>query len=138
MKAAQQLARAMLLVVIFAALYGGIRLIMDPTGSSLNLPVYVLNGTMFNDYTIPGYIFLGLGATAIVALIALWKRVPYFHVYVIVYGSLLAVATVVQMVIVGEEYFMQYVFMMLGMSLAILGGLLSQVKKAKEPVHKGH
>lgn len=138
MKAAQQLARAMLLIVMCATLYGGINLISDPTGSSLHLPVYVLNGTIFRDYTIPGYIMLGLAATALVALIALWRRVDHFHVYIILYGSLLAVATVVQMIIIGEEYILQYIALMLGMSIAILGGLLSQVRKGKAPVKKAH
>ncbi|ASD65339.1 hypothetical protein [Bdellovibrio bacteriovorus] len=38
MKAARQLTIAMLLVVVITALYGGIYMIVDPSGTSLHLP----------------------------------------------------------------------------------------------------
>ncbi len=138
MKAAQQLAFAILLIVFISTGYAGISMITDSTGSSLGLPVYLLNGTMFHDYQLPGYIIIGVGLTALVALFALWKRWSKFHMYLIVHGALLALVVIAQMIIIGEEYILQYVFLMLGMSLTILGGLLSQVKikSHQAPAHK--
>lgn len=133
MKAARQLTIAMLTLAVIAALYSGYSLIKDPTGSSLGIPFYWLNGTMFKDFSTPGWIvLLAIGVLGIITLGTVIKRIRHFHVMVIIQGSIICLIVIAQMIIIGEENMLQYLFLMLGMAIAIVGGLLSQVdKKAK-------
>ena len=127
MKAARQLTIAMLLLAVIAALYSGYQLIADPTGSTLGIPFYWLNGTMFKDYTQPGWIILlAIGVLGIITMALVIKRIRFFHVLVIVQGAIICVLVIAQMIIIGEENILQYLFLMLGMAIAIVGGLLSQ------------
>lgn len=130
MKAARQLTIAMLLLAIISALYTGYSLISDPTGSTLGIPFYWLNGTMFKDFTTPGWIILlAIGVSGIITVGTVLKRVRHFHVLVIVQGAVICLLVIAQMIIIGEENMLQYLFLMLGMAIAIVGGLLSQVDK---------
>ena len=62
MKTARQLSVAILLLLSAAALFFSYHMITDPTGSSLGLPFYLLNGTMFSNYQLIGwYYYLRLG-----------------------------------------------------------------------------
>lgn len=127
MKAARQLTIAMLLLAVAAALFGGYSLISDPTGSSLGLPFYWLNGTMFKDFSTIGWIILvAIGLFGLITISTVIKRTKYFHVFVIVQGAIICVLVIAQMIIIGEENMAQYLFLMLGMAIAIVGGLLSQ------------
>ena len=58
MKTARQLSVALLMFLCIGALYVSYHLITDPTGSSLGLPFYLLNGTIFSDYVAFGWILL--------------------------------------------------------------------------------
>lgn len=130
MKAARQLTIAMLLLAVVSALYTGYNLISDPTGSTLGIPFYWLNGTMFKDFTTPGWIILlAIGVLGIVTVGTVLKRIRHFHVLVIVQGAVICMLVIAQMIIIGEENMLQYLFLMLGMAIAIVGGLLSQVDK---------
>lgn len=133
MKAARQLTIAMLVLAASAALFVGYHLITDPTGSSLGIPVYFLNGSMFNDFSTPGWIILlSIGILGIITIITVVKRIRHFHTIVVIQGAIICVIVIAQMIIIGEEYMMQYLFLMLGMAIAIVGGLLSQVDKKIE------
>lgn len=130
MKAARQLTIAMLLLATIAALYTGYSLISDPTGSSLGIPFYWLNGTMFKDFTTPGWvIFIAIGLLGLLTTALVIKRIRYFHIAVIVQGSIICLLVIAQMIIIGEENMLQYLLLMLGMAIAIVGGLLSQADR---------
>lgn len=132
MKAARQLTIAMLVLAAGAALYVGYQLIADPTGSTLNIPVYFLNGTMFKNFSTPGWIILlSIGVLGLITITTVVKRVRHFHTVVVVQGAIICVLVIAQMIIIGEEYILQYLFLMLGMAIAIVGGLLSQIDKKK-------
>ncbi len=133
MKAARQLTIAMLVLAAGAALFLGYHLITDPTGSSLSIPVYFLNGSMFNDFSTPGWIILlSIGILGIITIITVVKRIRHFHTVVVIQGAIICALVISQMIIIGEEYILQYIFLMLGMAIAIVGGLLSQVDKKAE------
>lgn len=133
MKAARQLTIAMLVLAAGAALYVGYQLIVDPTGSTLNIPVYFLNGTMFKNFSTPGWIILlSIGVLGLITITTVVKRVRHFHTVVVVQGAIICVLVIAQMIIIGEEYILQYLFLMLGMAIAIVGGLLSQIDKKKK------
>jgi len=137
MKAARQLTIAMLLLAVIAALYSGYSLISDPTGSTLGIPFYWLNGTMFKDFTTPGWIILlAIGVSGIITLFMVIKRIRHFHFFVIVQGIIICLLVIAQMIIIGEENMLQYLFLMLGMAIAIVGGLLGQADKQGEGKNK--
>lgn len=133
MKAARQLTIAMLTLAVIAALYSGYSLISDPTGSSLGIPFYWLNGTMFKDFTTPGWIILlAIGVLGLITIATVIKRIRHFHLLVIVQGAIICILVIAQMIIIGEENMLQYLFLMMGMAIAIVGGLLSQADKKLE------
>lgn len=133
MKAARQLTIAMLTLAVIAALYSGYSLITDPTGSSLGIPFYWLNGTMFKDFATPGWIILlAIGVLGLITIATVVKRIRHFHLLVIVQGSVICILVIAQMIIIGEENMLQYLFLMMGMAIAIVGGLLSQADKKGE------
>ena len=133
MKAARQLTIAMLLLATVAALYVGYQLIADPTGSTLSIPIYFLNGTMFKDFGTPGWIILlSIGVPGLITLSTVIKKLRHFHVFVVVQGIIICLLVIAQMIIIGEEYILQYLFLMLGMAIAIVGGLLGQVDRRKK------
>lgn len=61
-----------------SGLLGGIGLIVDPTGTLLQIPVEWLDGSPFESYLIPGLVLLlvlGIGPLAV--LYGLWRRASW-------------------------------------------------------------
>ncbi len=72
------------------AIGGGLLLIIDPTGKTIQIPVELLQGTPFNDYLIPGLIlFLAIGVLSIVTAIKTIKQSINYPWFIIVQGSVL-------------------------------------------------
>lgn len=139
MKTARQLSIAILVVVSVCNLYFGIRMILDPSGSALGLPFYLLNGTIFKDYTLPGWILLlAFGVLSLITIIIITRRYKWYPVAVIVQGAVVTACVITQMVILGDDYFLQYFFLMTGMFLIALGALQYQMRKTEEPRSSDH
>jgi len=101
MKAARQLTIAMLVLAASAAIFVGFHLITDPTGSTLSIPVYFLNGTMFKDFSTPGWIILlSIGVLGIITIFTVVKRIRHFHTVVVVQGAIICVLVIAQMIII--------------------------------------
>jgi hypothetical protein len=68
----------LLLIVAFQALgglYGGVTLVLDPSGDLLGLPISVLDNAPFNDFLVPGLILLiVLGVFPLIVTVALWTK----------------------------------------------------------------
>ncbi|MFZ4546284.1 MAG: hypothetical protein ACOYN4_02550 [Bacteroidales bacterium] len=70
-----------------AALYGGLSMITDPSGSSLQLEIQLLQGSMFNSYIIPGLVlFILLGLFPFILIYPLlfkpkWELMNLFNIY---------------------------------------------------------
>lgn len=57
-----------------SGLYGGIALVIDPTGELLQMPISMLENSPFNNFLVPGVILLTmLGIFPMVVLYGLWK-----------------------------------------------------------------
>ena len=136
MKTVRQLSIAVLVLVCAVNLYAGARMIMDPTGNSLGLPFYLLNGTVFKDYTIPGWILLiGFGVLSLFTIIVTLKKVHWYPTAIVVQGVVIVVIVIAQMFMVGNDFFLQYFFLMMGFFLVALGFLQNQMKKANAQNH---
>ena len=67
-----------------SGLFGGIMLVLDPSGNSLNMPIDLLKNSPFANYLIPGIILLLiLGVLPLTVMNGLWKKQKWSW-----YGSL--------------------------------------------------
>lgn len=140
MKTVRQLSIAVLVLVCAVNLYAGARMITDPTGNSLGLPFYLLNGSAFKDYTIPGWIlFIGFGVLSLFTIIVTLKKMPWYPTAIVVQGLVIVAVVITQMIMLGDDFFLQYFFLMMGFFLVALGFLQNQMKKNSAQNHSaGH
>lgn len=146
MKAARQLTIAILTVISLSALYIGYQLIADPTGASLGLPFYLLNGTLLTSYAVMGWMMvftMGLISAIIVALILM--KNSYYSFMTIVQGVIICLVIFLQWLLLNETFALQYVYLIMGIALIGLGTLQYQRRIASEssgrhphPASKSH
>lgn len=137
MKTARQLSIFLLFVSGSLALFGGYRMISDPTGNSLGLPFYLLNGSIFSDYTMPGWVLLlTVGVFSIVVIICILQKVRIHPSLIMLEGVIIMGFVIIQMLILGETFYIQYFFLILGIGLIGLGILQNQRRIAADIVQK--
>ena len=95
----------LLVLILFQGLsgiVGGIGLVLDPTGKSLQLPIEWLEGSPFNDYLIPGLILLiVLGIYPLVVLYGLWLKLRWALFAAFTVGVALIIWIGVEILIIG-------------------------------------
>jgi peptidoglycan/LPS O-acetylase OafA/YrhL len=95
---------AALLFQGLSGLVGGIGLVADPSGAFFQFPETWLDGSPFGDYLIPGLILLVvLGAGPLIALVAVWRRLPWARRAAQLVGVGLIVWIAVEVVIIGYQ-----------------------------------
>ena len=117
-----------LLVVAIAlqglsGLLGGISLISDPSGELIELPVSWLEGSMFQDYLIPGIILLTvLGIFPILTLIGLINDTRRALIYARLVGYALIIWIAVEIFFIGykPEPPLQMIYGILGVIILLL------------------
>jgi hypothetical protein len=133
MKTARQLSVCLLLLIGAISIYGGIHLVTDPTGSSLHFPFYLLNGSMFTDYLLMGWILLvTVGVFSLVIAAAMLNKHAYYSFMMMVQGAIICVYVLVMMLLLGETFMIEYIFLVLAIALIGLGVLQNQRKIAVE------
>jgi len=137
MKAARQLTIAILVSLCAASLFGSYKMITDPTGNSMGLPYYLLNGTIITSYAVIGLILLfTVGVfSAIIILFIVFKSNIYSFL-VILQGVILCIFIFIMMLILGETFLIQYFFLVAGIGLIGLGILQNQRKIVIEAERK--
>jgi peptidoglycan/LPS O-acetylase OafA/YrhL len=117
--------------VLFQALSGlggGIFLIADPTGETLNLPLSFLRDSPFTDYLIPGIIlFTVLGVYPLIVSAGLWKRKYWGWLGSILLGIALLIWIFVEIIMIGyqSEPPLQLIYGILGIVILFLALLPS-------------
>jgi len=87
-----------------SGVYGGVGLILDPTGVSLQIPQAWLEGTPFADYSIPGWILLVvLGLLPLFVFYLLLKRRPYCWFATGLVGVALVIWIGVEILMIGYQ-----------------------------------
>lgn len=102
---------------------GGGALVADPSGSLLQMPRSLLEGSPFDDYLIPGLVlFLVLGVFPFIVLYGLWQRLPWAWPAALVVGIALVVWIGVEVLMIGyhAEPPLQLVYGLLGVVLLAL------------------
>lgn len=133
MKTLRLLSLLILAVLCLSACYGGYAMIADPSGRSLGLPFYLLHDTVFSNYRSIGWILLivvGLFSFFTGLLVVVKSRIYSF--FIILEGALLCIFIFVQLLLLRERIWIQFVFLATGILLIYLGALQNQRKIEKE------
>lgn len=109
-----------------SAVYGGLSLVLDPTGGLLGMPFEWIQGTVFGNYLVPGLVLLGvLGIGSFIVAYGLLRR----SLWAWPAGMALGVATfvwiVVQLVAIQRYFFLQPVIAAIGVLIVLLLGIPS-------------
>ncbi|MDE3145257.1 MAG: hypothetical protein KGL19_13960 [Bacteroidota bacterium] len=124
MKSVRKLCIAILIVTAIAAIVGGVMLIKDDTGRSLQLSIDDLKGSFFTDYNLIGWILIiavGIFSTVSAVVILLHHKLyPYF---ILIQGLLLALFVVLEYYTISYQL-SEVVFGFMAIALLLLGNLL--------------
>ena len=97
--------RILFFLLVFQGLsgcLGGVRLVADPSGTGIDLPVELLAGSAFSNYLVPGLVLLiVLGIGPWVAAYGVWRRSPWGWTSSFVVGAALIIWLAIQIRIIG-------------------------------------
>ena len=97
--------RILFFLLVFQGLsgcLGGVRLVADPSGASIELPLEWLRKSVFPSYLVPGLLLLiVLGVGPLVAAYGVWRRRPWGWSSSFVVGAALIVWLAIQIRIIG-------------------------------------
>jgi hypothetical protein len=125
------------------AIYGGLTLVIDPTGGLLQMPLTSLEGAPFKNYLIPGLIlliFLGLLPSFLLYplifkpewiradILNIYKEQHWSLTYSLYLGIMLIIWIDVQIMILGYGAIIQSVYAFLGVVITIVS-LLPGIKR---------
>ena len=97
------------------ALGGGFMLVRDPSGSALELPMSLLEGSPFPDFLIPGMFLLAVnGIGSMIGAGLSFTRRRYAQEIAIVLGSILVAWIVIQIVIISSFHWLHVLYFILG------------------------
>lgn len=83
---------------------GGLGLIADPSGASLQIPLDWLIGSPFTNYLVPGIIlFVVLGQVPLAVVFGLWKRKSWARLAAIGVGTALCIWIFVEILVIGYQ-----------------------------------
>ena len=97
------------------ALGGGFMLVRDPSGSALELPMSLLEGSPFPDFLIPGMFLLAVnGVGSMIGAGLSFARRRYAQEIAIVLGAILVAWIVIQVVIISSFHWLHVLYFILG------------------------
>ena len=97
------------------ALGGGFMLVRDPSGSALELPMSLLEGSPFPDFLIPGLFLLAVnGVGSMIGAGLSFARRRYAQEIAIVLGAILVAWIVIQVVIICSVHWLHVLYFILG------------------------
>jgi len=106
-----------------SGLFGGLALVIDPTGDLLQMPLSMLAGSPFDNFLIPGIILLTiLGIFPMVVFYGLWKRLDWSWMGALMVSAALIIWIGVEIWMVGyhPEPPLQLIYGLLGLFLLVL------------------
>jgi len=122
MKTLRILACLLLLFNGTGAIFGGWSFIQDPTGNDLKIPLNYLEHSPFKDFLIPGIIlFVVNGLFSLITLV--WTAFQWKHYawLIILQGALLTGWIIIQIMMLREYSYFQFIFGGIGFALLGIG-----------------
>jgi hypothetical protein len=113
------------MLIGISAVFGGLSLVMEPTGEILSMPLDLLVGSPFNNFFIPGLILLvvnGLGN--MYGSIITFQRKSYSGHLGIALGLIMVIWIAVQVAMVGLVNWLQPFYLVLGVLETGLGSII--------------
>ncbi|HTI58732.1 hypothetical protein [Mucilaginibacter sp.] len=124
---------ALLLFSAGGAIYGGLKLVMFPDGSTLHLPPALLQHSMFPDYFIPGlFLLIFVGFLGLWTLITVLCGSKLYCLFVMLQGAVLFSWIIIQMLIIQTTSFFHYLLGSIGLVLVLNGYILNQLEASHE------
>ena len=97
------------------ALGGGFMLVRDPSGSALELPMSLLEGSPFPNFLIPGMFLLAVnGVGSMIGAGLSFTRRRYAQEIAIVLGAILVAWIVIQVIIISSFNWLHVLYFILG------------------------
>jgi hypothetical protein len=123
---------SLLLINGIGALYGGLNLILDPSGEKMQMPLSFLEHTPFDNYLIPGIILLLVnGMFSFVALASVIFNRSYHPWFIIIQGVLLSGWIIVQILMI-QIFYAPLHLPFLGIGICLIGcGIYFKRRRAK-------
>lgn len=134
---------AIIILLAVSGIFGGISLIIDPSGNSLQIPVSFLESTLFSSYLIPGIIlFTLLGIFPVFVAFGLitrkkirianrinpYRKRHWAWTYSLYCGIILVLWIDIQVMMIGGGYILQSIYAILGVIIIVIT-LTPQVMK---------
>jgi hypothetical protein len=134
---------AIIILLSLSGIFGGISLIIDPSGNSLQIPVSFLESTLFSSYLIPGIIlFTLLGIFPVFVAFGLitrkkirianrlnpYRKRHWAWAYSLYCGIILVLWIDIQVMMIGGGYILQSIYAILGVIIIVIT-LTPQVMK---------
>ena len=122
----------MLLFLALGGIYGGIILILDPSGSQMGWTTDLLHGTPFSSFKIPGIIlFLFNGLLPAVIFVVGFLNNPGWFKLVIIQGLILIIWLTTEVLLNSDLYspLMHPIFYFIAVILIFLGLILNKLNK---------
>ena len=129
--------RILLLLLVFQGLsgcLGGARLVADPSGASIDLPLDLIADSVFPSYLVPGLVLLiVLGVGPLVAAWGVFRRTPWGWTASFVVGAALMIWLAIQIRIIGyhPDPPLQLTYALVGCAIAVLA-----VLSGRDPVRR--
>ncbi len=120
----------LLLFNSIGAMYGSIKLITDPSGSSMQMPLSFLEHSPFENYLIPGIVLLCVnGLFGFATILLLLIKHSLANLFVMAQGVLLGGWILVQMMLLKTFYPpLHLTFLLIGTLLLLLGFAMQRTK----------
>jgi len=107
--------------IAITALLSGIIMVSNPDGSIMNLPLSLLNGTPFKNFTIPGLILaIIVGGVNLVAVFFNLKRHKTRYNWATAGGLVITGWIIVQMFLIGSVHWLHLFYLAIGILIMLL------------------
>lgn len=121
---------SILLFVAIGAIPSGLILVINPDGSSMGLPISMLDNAPFRDFLVPGIILMSFhGILGLLGAIYIYMRKRLSGYTGIFFSSGLLIWITVQGIMIGFGHFLQIIYLVIGIIEFILGILLIRNQK---------
>ena len=130
------LAQWLLFFVGVTALYGGSKLLSDPSGQALGLPEDYLEALPFGSFFIPGMaLFVLIGVSSLLVCLSVAAHLRHYGWYVAAQGLVLAGWVLVQLILFATfEPVLHTPYLSIAMVLMVVGFWLKQAEKKRRMI----